>query len=157
LKTEKNDAETKMKNAEKRRDWYRFQANLYRAYMGHPVTNKTDVDLLKEHKKQFDDDDKDKTKPGKLPFADGDDVAEVTKLIKETLNPAMPWDAEKSDAPSTTYEQRLRDRSSAIGAVAKSADDAAAAQRKAEEERATEKTNREAAEKQRDTLTKNNE
>src|SRR5262249_11175686 len=125
LKTDADTAQNKEKAAEKKMRWYRFQAHLYRSYMGHPV-DKDALVQLKNNKAQFD--------AGNFPDAEGqDDKAEVEKLNKEAFAAAMPWDAEKSDAPDLTYEKRLKDKDTAIAGLMKAADDAVAAQKSAED------------------------
>lgn len=148
LKTERDKAVSDLKNMEKRRNWYRFQAHLLRSYIGEPVSKKEDLDRVNNERRQFES--------GSLADAEGEDVEEVKKL-RDKLSAAMPW-KENSDAPNTTYEQRLRDKDAELARLAKAADDLGREKAAAEEARATAETKQASAEKlQKDFKTSNDQ
>jgi hypothetical protein len=113
------------------RDWYRFQAHLYRTYMGHPPQHKdfNAKDLAR---------DKAALDKKQLTMANAQkDKDDVSNFVENTLNKAMPWDAAKDDAPALTYERRLDGKDRAYAALEKNAnqlkEDKEAAERRAKD------------------------
>ena len=104
FETAKNESEKKLKSMEDDRNWQRFQARVYRHYIGKSPKNLDAKDLARE-KDQFDKD--------QLTFAKGQaDKDEVAKFVKEDLNKSMPWDGAREVDPKSTYESRLADKDS---------------------------------------------
>lgn len=75
------DAQNKLRGMETERDWYRFQAMMFRAYMGH-----LQADKLEEMRVMRDQFAKDQLGQGQK------DKEEVTLLIKNVLDKKIPWD-----------------------------------------------------------------
>jgi hypothetical protein len=89
------DAAAKEKTANDERDWYKFQATLYRSYMGQ--LDGVDLAALQQAREAFDANQLGQKAP---------DKDAVTKLIKETFDKKMPWDA-ANKKPRGTYEDLL--------------------------------------------------
>ncbi|MBY0231252.1 MAG: hypothetical protein K2W96_18375, partial [Gemmataceae bacterium] len=114
---DKKAAEEDKTKMEATMKWYRFQAQMLRTFMGHPVpgADAKDVAMLK---KGLDND--------SSVYKSQADYAEARKFAVETLGGpkggAMPWDAASAEAPSATYESRLAEKDKDIntlrGAVA---------------------------------------
>jgi len=118
---EKNTAIANAKKLENEAAWYRFQARIYREWMGHPkvADEKEDRELLAKQKAQFDQ------KPDSLPFAKDNgafakEKLDVENLLKK-LAVAMPWDTSgqqpKELTPSATYETRLLEKDKQYAAL----------------------------------------
>lgn len=97
----KVEAEKKAKIFEDERTWYRFQAWLFRRWMG-DTSPGIDKATLTGQKSQFDKNLLAVAKDQK----DRDDVAKFTKELEKS----MPWDAGKDAEPRSTYESRLADK-----------------------------------------------
>jgi hypothetical protein len=113
----KKKAEDDLRAMTKERDWFRFQAHLYRTYMGHPAQAKDAAEASKTlalRKGQLD--------KGQLDIAQGQaDLTDVANLMK-TLSGAMPWNPGAEDSPRFTYETRLADKDKQYAALARAND-----------------------------------
>jgi hypothetical protein len=113
LQKKEKDAGTKLGEMTKERDWYKFQAHLARAYMGHPAAD-AEKDLLRQRKAELE--------KGSLSMAGGQkDKDDFTRMVA-TLDKGMAWDTTKAPAPPMTYEGRLTESARQYGALAKSAE-----------------------------------
>jgi hypothetical protein len=81
---------------EKQRDWYRFQALLYRSYMGGPPAQNLNLETLGSARKNYDDN---------VLGAKEDDREEV-KAVVQTLDTTFGWDTTQK-RPKKTYEALL--------------------------------------------------
>jgi hypothetical protein len=122
----------------KERDWWKFQAHLYRTYLGHPPQDKDAAAQVKMNKAALD--------KNQLQISTNQkDKDEVSTLVGNVFNKAMPWDATKEDAPPSTYEKRLEAKDRAYAGLEKSAnqlkEDKEAAERKAKDADDLAKTN----------------
>src|SRR5262245_58527003 len=102
LTKEAKDSQKSEKAFKEERDWYKFQALLYRAYIGQ-LPQGANAEALKELAAN-----KVNLEKGSLSFATGQkDKDEVTAFF-QTLDQAMPGDASQYDQPGSTYEKRLK-------------------------------------------------
>jgi hypothetical protein len=94
-------AEGKMKDMEKEKDWYKFQAMVVREYAGHPVKEEKAGDdartLLAKDKEEF-------SKTGNVSRKFGDKAPGLVdfKGFVETMDKTLPWKPGEL-APATTY------------------------------------------------------
>jgi hypothetical protein len=115
------------------RDWYRFQANLYRTYMGHPPQDAKAMGDLRQDKPKFDKGQSVAVTGG--PSAEEKkETTEVTNLIQTLAKGLAPWDAAKEDAPPLTYERRLEQARDQYAALEKSANQLKEDKEKAEKD-----------------------
>lgn len=104
LKADKKKADGDRKKADDERDFYRFEANLLRAYLGIPVEGKA-LEELAQNKAKFDSN----QFGGGLSDERKKELEELrSKLVKDTFEGkrAMAWDANKNQ-PVITYEAML--------------------------------------------------
>jgi len=129
------DAEASKKKVDSLANWYRFQANTYREFMGQPPVGKDEDRLLLAQ--IFSRFDKGPSSPDE--GKDQKDEPEVRALVKK-LKETMPWDPApdaqgkpKDLAPVTNYERRLQEKERQIQSLiarAKKAEDLVAAKEK---------------------------
>jgi hypothetical protein len=117
LTKEKKDAEAKEKTANAERDWYKFQSQLLRAYMGHPKPE--DAGDFAGKASQFFSGGMANTVSGAAAKAD---VTNVTELV-QTLNKTLPWNP-ATNAPAVTYESLLAKKTQDYNALEKRYQDA---------------------------------
>ena len=148
LTTKAATADKAAKDAERERDWYKFQAWTYRAYLGHTVG--IDDTALKVYREQFDanqlgKDEKDREDVVKLIKAIEDKKYRIAKEDKnKTLVPQdvqMAWDKD-TKRPKVTYDDvymglkalaQFQENQTAAALRAK--DEADAAAKKSDEEK----------------------
>jgi hypothetical protein len=106
---QKAEAEKAKTAMEAERNWYRFQARMYREYMGRPPAGKDATEIVRE-KGAFD--------KNQLSYA-GTGKEEVAALFKD-FEKTMPWDGGK-DSPKETYESIIRERDRRYAALEKAA------------------------------------
>jgi hypothetical protein len=119
----KRDAETKLAERDKERNWWRFQAHVLQTYTGEGKVVGTTPAELALLKKQFDE--------NTLAFA-GDGKAEFATVVKE-FDKSMRW--VNSDAPSATFKSILTKKDADYVALGKQLAEARE-QQAAEKERA---------------------
>jgi hypothetical protein len=118
LKGQKAEAEKKLKTMTDERDWYKFQAHMYRAYMGYPPT---DIDRKDIQGKKRD------LAKNSLGIANAQkDKQDVTNFVatmdKELRDGAGRWwDAERVEQPPVTFKSRLADSANQYAELEKTA------------------------------------
>jgi len=104
LRAQAAEAGKKLNTMTTDRDWYRFQSQLYRAYMGQ--TQNIDLAELQLNKDKFDQ--------GTLGTGQKD-LADA-QAVKAAVEKRSPWDPVKK-GPKRSYEEMLRDRAVEIEAL----------------------------------------
>jgi hypothetical protein len=92
------DAEAKKTNIEKDRDWYRFQAEQYRAYMGE--TQNLNLGDLNTRREQY--------MTGSL-GSKATDKQDVDKVIKDKLDKELGWNKQENK-PAKTFQDLLAEK-----------------------------------------------
>src|SRR5437763_347205 len=135
LRTAAKKAEKDLKDRTDERDWYKFQAGMYRAYMGYPPAGADWKDI--QGKKR------DLAK-GSLTIAnaqkDKDDVTQFVATMDKTAlrdSAGRYWDAERVEQPPVTFKGRLEDADKQYGVLERQAnklkEDKDAAEKKADD------------------------
>jgi hypothetical protein len=132
-KKAQGDAKKKGDEAE----WYRFQARVYRAYIGQPMKG-YEAPLLASQKDQFD--------KGSLSFANGAEGADDVKNFLASVKNVMPWNAPGDISPSATYDSRLAEKEQQYATRTKERNQMEAERDKAREDVRTKEADLKAAE-----------